>query len=72
MGVSALERHGFVRVIGAGGSDIVTLTTNGRAVSEAYGERVRAVEADWRDRFGDENVASLRRALADVAHVQET
>ena len=69
VGVSALERHGFVRVIGARGGEIVILTPKGHAASEAYGERVGAVEADWRDRFGDENVASLRRALADVGHV---
>jgi len=70
VGVSALERHGFVRVIGGKRSEIVILTPKGHAASEAYGERVRVVEADWRDRFGDENVASLRRALADVGHAQ--
>jgi len=66
VGISALERHGFVRVVGDKGSETATLTPKGHAVSEAYRERVREVESDWRDRFGDETVTSLRRALADV------
>jgi hypothetical protein len=67
---SALERHGFIRVDGASGGEIVTLTRKGHAVSEAYAQRVQAVEAVWRDRFGNETVTCLRRALEGVTNIQ--
>ena len=66
VGTSALERHGFVRVSGNNGSEVVYLTPKGFAVSEAFEERIRAVEAEWRNRFGNEPVIALRRALEDV------
>ncbi|MGH9405071.1 MAG: hypothetical protein ACRD3D_04445 [Terriglobia bacterium] len=65
-GIAALQRHGFVRVLG----EAATLTRKGRAVNEAYAERISAVEGDWLDRFGDDTVTSLRRLLADAAQLQ--
>jgi len=66
VGVAALARHGFLRLSGERGSLTAFLTAKGRAVSAEYDERIRAVEAAWRDRFGGESVAQLRRALEDV------
>ena len=66
-GIAALVRHGFVRVSGNEGSEIVHLTRKGFAVSSAYNERIQAVERDWRNMLGDESVTRLRRALEDVS-----
>ncbi|MGH9526246.1 MAG: hypothetical protein ACRD2F_06200 [Terriglobales bacterium] len=65
-GVAALHRHGFVRVSGGPGSEILCLTPKGVAVSAAYEERIRGVEREWRGAFGDKPVGALRRALEDV------
>ncbi len=67
VGVATLIRHGFLRVSGNGGSKTVFLTAKGASVSEAYEERIRAVESAWRARFGDESVTSLRRTLEKMA-----
>ncbi len=67
VGVSALARHGFLRVSGAGGSETVSLTAKGTAVKNAYEERVEAVEGEWRRHFGEARITALRRALEDVA-----
>jgi hypothetical protein len=67
VGIAALVRHGFVRVSGNKGSEIVHLTRKGLAVSSAYNERNQAVETDWRTRLGDESVTTLRRTLEDVS-----
>lgn len=63
VGVAALERHGFVLVSGAEGNETVHLTPEGRAVSDTYDERVRTVETEWRNAFGDKLVTALRLAL---------
>jgi hypothetical protein len=68
-GISALHRHGFVRLSGNRGSEIICLTRKGVAVRDAYHERIQAVETEWRNGFGDELVAALRLALEDVADV---
>jgi len=61
--VSALVRHGFLRLSG----DRIFLTEKGAAVRDAYAWRVAAVEDEWRGAFGDDVVTGLRRALLDVA-----
>jgi len=66
VGLSALARHGFVRVTGSGEGEVVALTTKGRAVAEGHEERLRAVERDWRGMMGDGTVRALRGALYDL------
>lgn len=66
VGVSALLRHGFLRLSGTGASSTLSLTSKGLAVKSAYEERIMSVEADWRKDFGDISVTNLRRGLADV------
>jgi hypothetical protein len=66
-GLSALARHGFVRVAGKNGAEVVTLTSQGCAVQDAYRERIQAVETEWRDGFGHETIASLRGQLEETA-----
>lgn len=66
-GVAALARHGFVRIGSNYGAVVVNLTPKGFAVSEAYDERIKAVETEWRNTFGDQPVTALRRALEGVA-----
>lgn len=62
-----MERHGFVRIDGDGDDAIVFLTRKGRAVSDAYTDRVEAVEQAWRERSGGETVSRLRQVLETVA-----
>jgi hypothetical protein len=66
-GLSALVRHGFLRVSGNAGREIVHLTRKGLAVSRAYDGRLQAVETEWRTEFGDVSITLLRRALEKVA-----
>jgi hypothetical protein len=66
-GISALVRHGFLRVSGNAGREIVHLTPKGLAVSRAYDGRIQAVETDWCNEFGDVTITLLRRALEEVA-----
>ncbi|MGB6429869.1 MAG: hypothetical protein WBF06_04740 [Candidatus Acidiferrales bacterium] len=66
-GISALDRHGFVRLSGSKGGEIIYLTRKGVAVKDAHDERIQAVETEWRKAFGNEPVTALRRALEDVA-----
>ena len=66
-GISALVRHGFLRVSGNAGREIVHLTPKGLAVSCAYDGRIQAVETEWRNEFGDVSITLLRRALEEVA-----
>jgi hypothetical protein len=66
-GISALVRHGFLRVRGNAGREIVHLTPKGLAVSCAYDRRLQAVETEWRKEFGDVTITLLRRALEKVA-----
>ncbi len=65
-GMSALLRHGFLRMSGNAG-EIVHLTPKGLAVSCAYDGRLQAVETEWRNEFGDVSITLLRRALEEVA-----
>jgi hypothetical protein len=65
--LSALDRHGFVRLGGEGENPGVFLTMKGRAVNDAYTRRIEAVEQTWRDRSGHETVSNLRSALENVA-----
>ncbi|HKS72590.1 MAG TPA: hypothetical protein VJQ82_05290 [Terriglobales bacterium] len=69
-GVAALARHGFVRIGRNSGSVVVNLTPKGFAVSEEYDERIKALETEWRNMFGEEPVTALRRALEGVANTQ--
>jgi DNA-binding MarR family transcriptional regulator len=62
-GVSALVRHGFLRVAGDGSTMTAFLTPKGLSVAAEYDERIRKVEAGWRHRFGNDSVEQLRRAL---------
>jgi hypothetical protein len=66
-GISALRRHGFVRVTTAARGGIISLTPKGAAVFDAHEERLRAVETDWRNWFGSARVDALRLALQNVA-----
>jgi hypothetical protein len=66
IGVSALCRHGFLLVSGAGASQTACLTSKGLAVKYAYEGRIEAVETEWQDRFGRSPVAELRHALERV------
>jgi hypothetical protein len=62
-----MERHGFVRIDGDGDNALVFLTRKGRAVSDAYPDRVEAVEQTWRQRSGGETVSNLRQVLENIA-----
>jgi hypothetical protein len=66
-GVSALVRHGFLRVSGNAGREIVRMTAKGLAVSCAYDARIDTVETKWRKAFGDLSITLLRQALETVA-----
>jgi hypothetical protein len=66
-GISALIRHGFLRVSRNAGREIVHLTPKGLSVSCAYDGRLQAVETEWRKEFGDASINLLRRALEEVA-----
>jgi hypothetical protein len=66
-GISALVRHGFLRVSGNAGREILHLTPKGASVSYAYDGRIQAVETKWRTAFGDASIALLRRVLEEVA-----
>jgi hypothetical protein len=66
-GISALVRHGFLRVSGNAGGEIVHMTPKGHAVSCAYDGRIRAVETEWCKAFGDVSITLLRQALEKVA-----
>jgi hypothetical protein len=69
-GISALRRHRFLRVTRRNDNEMVHLTPRGSAVSDGYDERIREAEREWRIRFGDVPIATLRRALEDVARIQ--
>jgi hypothetical protein len=64
--VSALIRHGYLRVGGDGGR-IIYLTHRGVDVQRAHEERIHWVEKGWCDAFGNGRVTELRRALEDLA-----
>jgi hypothetical protein len=66
-GVSALIRHGFVRVCGTKGREIACLTPRGLDVHRAYEQRIQAVETSWREKFGSDPVTALRCALEEMA-----
>jgi hypothetical protein len=66
-GISALVRHGFLRVSGNAGREIVHMTPKGLAVSRAYDGRIEAVETAWRKTFAEASITLLRRALEEVA-----
>jgi hypothetical protein len=66
VGVSALHRHGFVRIERQRGTGVIHLTSNGTAVRENYHDRIKAVETEWRDRPGGRAVLALRTALEAV------
>lgn len=65
--VSTLVRHGFLRVRRDSGGEWIGLTAKGAAVKSAHPARIRAVEAEWRNRFGAQCVIALRQALLGVA-----
>lgn len=69
VGISALLRHGFLRVGGSSVNEIVYLTSKGSAVSFAYEARLISVEAEWCKRFGASSVTTLLQALEDVANI---
>ncbi len=43
LGIPPLRRHGFVRVTGAAGGQVIPLTLKGAAVSDVHEERLRSV-----------------------------
>jgi DNA-binding MarR family transcriptional regulator len=66
VGISALVRHGFLRLSDGATTAVVFLTSRGLTVSKAYDEKVQAVEREWRHRFGSENVRKLRELLEEL------
>jgi hypothetical protein len=66
-GISALVRHGFLRVSGNARREIVHLTPKGLSVSDAFDGRRQAVETEWHNKFGDVSIALLRRVLEEAA-----
>ena len=64
-GKSLLERHGLVRVSGAGSAKVATLTPLGERVREAHVPAVAATEQEWHARNGAA-AAELDGALAAV------
>jgi hypothetical protein len=66
-GISALFRHGFLRVSGNADRELVNLTPKGFALSRAYDRRIRAVETEWRNAFADVSITLLRRVLEEAA-----
>ena len=68
--VSAMLRHGFVRIRSNRGKEIVYLTSKGLAVSAAHQERIRSVEWEWSERFGAVSIGTLRSALEDVVKTE--
>lgn len=65
-GISALTRHGFLRLSGGNAGEMAFLTTKGLSVSAQYDDQIRAVEIDWSERFGNDPVNRLRRALEEA------
>jgi hypothetical protein len=65
--LSAMDRHGFLRLDGDGDNATVFLTTKGSVVSDAYTDRVKVVEQTWRERSGSDTVSSLRQVLETIA-----
>jgi hypothetical protein len=61
--LSALLRHGFVRTVGPSGKEIACLTAHGLEVKREHETRIHAVEAEWRQRFGEHRVVALATAL---------
>lgn len=68
--VSALLRHGFMRIRSDHGREIVYLTSKGIAVRAAHEERIRSVESEWSERFGAVCIGALRSALEDVVKTE--
>jgi hypothetical protein len=66
VGVSALVRHGFLHLSGAGRQALVHLTPRGTAVKTEHEELISAVESEWRSRFGAARIAALRSALEKI------
>jgi hypothetical protein len=63
MALGFLERRGDVALSLSGKQRRATLTQQGRLQKEAYRARLAVVEADWRMRFGEKHLDSLRAAL---------
>ena len=64
-GKSLVERHGLIRVSGAGSATVATLTPLGERVRDAHASTVTATEQDWHARHGPA-AAELAGALAAV------
>ncbi len=71
VGISALSRHGFVRLDGSKSRGTIYLTRNGLEVRDAYYERMQAVEAEWRVKLGANAVQTLRRTLANAGRSED-
>ncbi len=71
VGISALNRHGFVLLNGSRSSGTIYLTRKGLEVREAYHERIQAVEAEWRDKLGANAIQTLRQTLANAVRIEE-
>lgn len=71
VGISALDRHGFVQVSTVNGKEMVYLTSKGFAVSEAYEGWICEVETEWCKEFGTQVVTPLRRALEAIDNTRD-
>jgi hypothetical protein len=66
VGVSALTRHGFLRVHSQAGGEFVRLTKLGKTVSENYEGTLWDVDTEWTIRFGKASIDGLRQSLSDT------
>jgi hypothetical protein len=66
-GLSALERHGYVRAQPASTGRWVQLTDRGRLVSDAYERRIDQVERDWGAQYGQQVVGAVRHGLERIS-----
>jgi len=66
-GLSALIRHGFVRVISSGGTETAFLTPRGLEIQLAYEQRINGIETGWREKFSQDLITSLHCVLGEIA-----
>ncbi len=65
-GVSALVRHGFIRITSVRGRESAFLTARGLEEQRSYEKRIQTVESIWRKQFGEERITALNSALGEA------
>jgi DNA-binding MarR family transcriptional regulator len=74
MALGLLERHGYAMAEpdpAGGRSRVIGLTARGERARQDFQRLVGAVEQDWRDRFGADQVTALAAALRGLFTVQD-